>query len=214
MSLLIKALNKLERHTRNGKRNQIKTLLGLGKPSSRHKRHLAGFWIGLFTGTICMVMLVFGLLFFLRSNYNARTSPGTVSTEALQSPAGEVPVDDIPSVTDVGPDIDDELLLDEIRAEVVAEANTAALEIERTLKNLARQETGHVSETPEKAVAIAGLPELYISGVIWDFSRKYAVINGMPLRENEHINDVLIKKISYSYLIVEYNSKEYEIVLE
>jgi len=114
---------------------------------------------------------------------------------------------------DAGPDIDDELLLDDVISEVVAEAHTAVLEIS------ARQHQAEITNTPvtapaEKRLAVSALPELYIAGVIWDFTRKYVIINGMPLREDEIINDVVIKKISYSYLIVEYNSKEYEIVLE
>lgn len=235
MSIIIKALNKLERHTKNSEKNRIRKLLGLsGKRYRVNRLKRSGFVLGLMAGIGFMVIASGVMLVFLNRRSAQHELPQPISQPSSIVKVTRQPVEpvvDVPFNTSISApeevvdtvmrnsapnlDIDRELLLDDIKAhiddyaisEVLAEyQDTPPPQLEPVVRH---------TDLPDSAEnAQPGLPELEISGVVWDYRTRYVYINGIPLQEQESINGVLIKKILYSHLIVLFNDKEYEIVLQ
>lgn len=224
MSIIINALTKADKQGADQKKHSIKHLF-FTAPGSRRSHH-AGFWIGLSLGILSMVVSG-GVVIMVMTKQPAetpapeqqlvvkKTVPGqsiTVKDETKpavqkveQKTAAIDDLDEPIASVDLGPDIDEELQREAIIRQRLAELEAIDQRVE------ARQE----SQIPVRSIASdTSLPEMVISGVVWDFADRYVFINGVPYKEQQMCGEVLVEAITLSSIMVKYKDKEYEIVLQ
>ncbi|MDX9703387.1 MAG: hypothetical protein RBU23_10135 [Candidatus Auribacterota bacterium] len=215
MSIIINALTKSDEDNKNHKEHNLKHFF-FKAPDTKHKHRFA-FWLGLSFGCISM-LAAGGLFFFITYNQQPVYEPVKKTSAVSEKPVNIVspePVekalvmDDLDhSLDDVvlGPDIEEELELEALMKQRIAQLE--AVDNPLPVKGY---ENGIPAMPLEKGV---GLPEMIISGVIWDFSGRYVFIDGIPYQEQDRFNDILIEKITLSSIVVQYKDRTYEIILQ
>ncbi len=200
MSIVINALKKAGKNRKEAKRKYVGHLFHLPTHSGKGGR---GFLFGIFVGFLVMILLVAGFLSYILLQKENRVSSDhrdrLVKKDILISDIDLEELDD----EDIGLDIDDELYLENI------------LKIDKKVSEEVKQESVE-PKIEKKAITLneIGFPELVVSGVIWDFYRRYVFINGVPYRENDFCGEVKILGINISHLNLMFKDKEYEIVLK
>jgi len=207
MSLIINALKKADKKKKSDRLNNKFFQWG-----NRQNHPRKGLWVAVMIGLILMIFIGTGFLayiyFFNKGDFNDLTVEKMPPPVANEQEQGEpVPVAekkdycDLDEKIDVnlGPDIDEEIRMDELETFAVTEHEPA----EPVL--------------PVRAVASEvqhELPEFVVSGVIWTPVENVVYVNGIPYREHELVGDVVIEKIMISSIIVTYKGLEYEIILQ
>ncbi len=222
MSIIINALTKADERNKNKKKHGLKNIF---KHSHSAHPHRLGFWIGMILGGTSMFAAGALLLFIINNQSVKQSIPQPLKQRIITSPSLEqvqnqeaakdvqetVPsrIDELEQpITDValGPDIEEEIAIEQLVAQRIAQ-----------LEAIDNQKPARDYENGIPALSLepqAGLPEMIISGVVWDLSNRYVFIDGSPYREQDIVKDVLIERITLSSIIVEYKDKTYEIVLQ
>lgn len=202
MSIVINALKKAGKNRKEAKRRHVGHLFHLSPNSEKGGR---GFLFGIFVGFLVVVLLAAGFLSYVllqpdkENRISSNHQDRLVKKDIFISDIDLEELDD----EDVGLDIDDELYLENI------------LNIDKKVSEEVKQESVE-TKSEKKTITLneIGFPDLVVSGVIWDFCRRYVFINGVPYRENDFCSEVKILGINISHLNLMFKDKEYEIVLK
>ncbi len=217
MSIIINALRKADKNKNRSKKADLKKLLGLRQNNRPAKRR--GFLVGLFIGCFLMFFvlacIVVAVLLWPEKPSSdiiiQATQIDANTVVPVNTASRRLPIEDLIEIdreldqSDLGLDVEDEMMLEKILRED---------------SNIAKQQPAetYINNIPvENKIATLrqqGLPDLIISGVIWDFERKYVFIDGIPYRENDVYQDVAIKKIALTHIVVQYDNNEYEIIIK
>ena len=222
MSIIINALTKADDRNKNHKKHGLRFFF---KHSHSASRHRLGFFIGMILGGASMFAAGALLLFIINNQSAKQTIPRPIIQRIITVPASQLPqsqavvndeqeavpsriaeLDEPISNVSLGPDIEEELAIEKLMAQRMAQ-----------LKAIDEQKPPKGYENGIPALTIepqAGLPDMIISGVVWDISNRYVFIDGSPYREQDMVKEVLIERITLSSIIVEYKDRTYEIVLQ
>jgi len=212
MSIIINALKKSDSEV-TGKETNLKSFFVTIKEKNN------SFMVGLIAG-FAMVSVVSIILFvFLIFSFNAkeRKNPNlqNISVPLERTVSVETKLDELDDIDELetieqelglGPDIEDEILEDELNAS--KNLNTIIKPVKQSVRLNVPAMDFEISPMEN------GLPSMIISGVVFDLEGKYVYINGLPYCEGESAQDVLITKISFLNIMVTYKGKNFEIALK
>ena len=210
MSLIINALKKADKNKNSDRFNR--NFFRWNKYQNNPKK---GLWVAIMIGLILMIFVGTGFLayiyFFAEDDLNGLNE---LAVEKTDTPVWDKPVKVEPSIVaekkdyfeldekndiKLGPDIDEEIRMDELETFAVTEPEPAKpfLPVRAVVSEMENE-----------------LPEFVVSGVIWTPVENFVYVNGIPYREKELVGDVVIEKIMISSIIVTYKGLEYEIILQ
>lgn len=217
MSIIINALKKAG-PDRNNKGLDVKSFF----ITIRDKNN--SFIVGLIAGFVLMFTVSSVLFVYLLLSANSKkveNQPEQISTPVIEQKLQSVnkkmnQLDTIPdldvlpeqSAETLGPDVEDDILEDELilpqRAESKPKIKPDELEFNQNIPVV------EYEINPSDIM----LPDFVISGVVSDMEGKYVYIDGVPYSEGESNGIFSIKKISFLSIVVIYKSNEIEIALK
>ncbi|MCB1196567.1 hypothetical protein KDK77_10320 [bacterium] len=213
MSIIIRALKKADNIRKNEKKRiAVRQLPFLSTYGSRRgkKTFVLGLVAGLGIVALCTICFFVG-------GFAMKDNSKKPSTNNLQLSKTEIKTFDQELleleverelILQNGLDIEEELALEESSAINIVKKHAVE---QKQIIRIYDETTDDTSSSDNAAV---NFPDFFISGVVWDFTKAYVFINGVPYTENEVCNGIRIDKISVSQLVVTYNDNEYEIVLQ
>lgn len=213
MSIIIRALKKADNIRKNEKKRiAVRQLPFLS--TYRSKKRKNPFILGLVAGfgivALCTFCFFVGGIAMKQKSIKASSNNLQLSNAEILTFDQELLELEVERelILQNGLDIEEELAMDESSAINVMKKHAVE---QKQIIRIYDDKTEDTSSSENTAV---NFPDFFISGVVWDFTKTYVFINGVPYTENEVCSGIRIDKISLSQLLVTYNDNEYEIVLQ